>query len=271
MRSESYLELKKPGQFHWDPDEKKIDEAAFENLDAIIHLAGAPISKRWTKSYKKEVYDSRVESADLLFEFAKKLNSPVKKFITASGTNYYGTQTTDKIFTENDKHANDFLGKLCFDLENSAQKFEEIGASVSMVRTAAVLSKKGGMLKELMPIAKWNLLSALGSGKQILPWIHIDDLTDIYIQILENENLNGAYNASAPEFITQKEFVQKLTKAMDKKVIFPNVPSFMLKLILGEMSTILLKGSAISSEKIQKTGFDFKFKNSDAALKDLIT
>lgn len=265
------LSREKNKNFYWNLKENYIDENAFENLDAIIHLAGAPVSKRWTKSYKKELYESRVKTAGLLFEYAKNSNSSIKTFITASGVNYYGTKTASHIFTENDKHADDFLGKLCFDLENAARKFEETGTRVSMVRTAAVLSTKGGMLKELISLSKWNLLSPLGSGKQILPWIHIDDLTDIYIQILENENLNGAYNASAPEIITQKEFVQKLAKAMNRKIILPNVPAFMLKIILGEMSTILLEGSAVSSKKIQKAGFDFKFKNLESALADLIS
>ena len=261
---------KNKNYFDWNLNEKQIDETAFENLDAIVHLAGATISKRWTKSYKKELYKSRVKTAELLFEYAKKSNSHIKTFITASGVNYYGTQTSSHIFTENDKHSNDFLGNLCLDLENTARKFEEMGARVSMVRTAAVLSTKGGMLKELMPLTKWNLLSPFGFGKQILPWIHIDDLTNIYVEILENEKLNGAYNASAPEIITQKEFAQKLTKTMDKKIILPNVPSFVLKIILGEMSSILLEGSAISCDKIEKTGFDFKFKNLDSALSNLI-
>jgi uncharacterized protein (TIGR01777 family) len=265
------LSREKNNNFYWNLKEKHINENAFENLDAIIHLAGAPISKRWTNSYKKELYGSRVKTAELLFEYARNSNSSIKTFITASGANYYGTQTVSHIFNENDKHANDFLGTLCFNLENAAKKFEETGARVSMVRTAAVLSTKGGMLKELIPLAKRNLLSPLASGRQILPWIHIDDLTDIYIQILENENLNGAYNASAPEIITQKEFVQKLTKAMNKKIILPNVPSFVLKTILGEMSNILLEGSAVSSEKIQKTDFDFKFRKLDSALADLIS
>lgn len=255
--------------FYWNPTKNEIDEKAFENLDAIIHLAGAPISKKWTNSYKKELYKSRINTADLLFETAKKLNAPIKTFITASGVNYYGTETTDKIFDENDAHADDFLGNLCFDLEQTAKKFESLGARVCTVRTAAVLSTEGGMLKELMPLADKYLLSPLGSGKQILPWIHLDDLVNLYVYLLENKNLSGAYNAVATQIINNHNFSNALMKSLNKKMILPAIPGFVLKMVLGEMSTILLQGSAVSNSKIKKEGFAFQFEEIEAAFHDL--
>lgn len=257
--------------FYWNPQENFIDPKAFENLDAIIHLAGASISKKWTKDYKKELYDSRIKTAELLFEYSKKHSPNLKTFITSSGTNYYGTFTSDKIFTENDPNGNDFLGKLCLDWEAAAFKFEELKMRVIAIRTAAVLSEKGGMLEKLIPIAKNNLGSPLGSGKQIVPWIHIDDLVGIYIHTLDNENLKGVFNAVAPEIVNNKLFTQSIAKSINKSMYLPNVPAFILKLILGEMSSIALEGSAVSAEKIQNAGFKFKFPEVKSALKNLIS
>ena len=256
--------------FYWNPENSEIDQKAFKNLDAIIHLAGAPISKRWTNSYKKELYESRVNSAELLFETARKLNAPVQTFITASGVNYYGTQTTDIVYEETDPFTDDFLGRICFDLEQTAKKFENIGTRVCAVRTAAVLSPDGGMLKELIPLAKNLLLSPLGSGQQFLPWIHLEDMVNIYIHLLENENLSGAFNASATERITNKEFTFTLAESLDKKVFLPAVPKFVLKTVLGEMSSIILEGSAVSNLKIKDSGFEFQFEELKPALKDLL-
>lgn len=261
---------KKENQYFWNPSEGKIDEKAFENLDYIIHLAGAPISKRWTQTYKKELYDSRVKTAQLLFETAKNSGSSVKKIITASGVNYYGTLTTETIFKEDDPHAPDFLGQLCFDLEKTVKQFESIGAKVSAARTSAVLSPEGGMLKELLPLAKNYIISPLGNGKQIVPWIHIDDMVNLYLHLLENEELEGAYNAVTSPIITNKEFTHQLVKSIDKKVILPSVPGFVLKTVLGEMSSILLEGSAVSNSKIKTTGFQFQFDELEVALKNLL-
>lgn len=261
---------KEENSFYWNLNENYIDPKAFENVDAIIHLAGAPISSKWTKEYKKELYDSRIKTADLLFDFAKKYSPHLKTFITASGTNYYGTFTSDKILTEKDKNGDDFLGNLCKDWEYAAFQFQELGTRIASLRTAAVLAENSGMLKEFMPLAKLNLASPLGSGKQIVPWIHLDDLVEMYIYALENEDMNGAYNAVAPEVVNNKEFTKTIAKVMDKFIILPNVPAFALKLILGEMSSIALEGSAISAQKIQDAGFQFKFPQLKFALKDLI-
>ncbi len=261
---------KKQGQFFWNPTEGKIEEKAFENLDAIIHLAGAPISKRWTNIYKKELYDSRIQSAQLLFDYTKNLGVKLETFISASGTNYYGTQTTPSIYKETDEHADDFLGNLCYQLEETATQFSTLGTRVCCIRTSAVLSTDGGMLKELIPMLKKNMLSVLGTGKQILPWIHIDDIVGIYIYLLENQNLTGSYNAAASEIITNKEFTHQLAKKTSSKIIFPPVPKWVLKMALGEMSGILLEGSAISNSKIKNTGFEFRFDEIKSALQDLI-
>lgn len=256
--------------FYWNPDRGEIDAKAFNNVDAIIHLAGAPISKRWSIPYKVKLYDSRIESMKLLLNTVKKQNQPIETFICASGTNYYGTVTTDNIYTETDPIGDDYLAKLCGKIEQSAEEFNSIGSRVCVVRTAAVLSNNGGMVAELLSLAQSNILSPLGSGKQIVPWIHIDDIVNLYIHLLENENLKGVYNAVADEDVTNKKFTKTLMKLKGKKIIMPKVPAFVLRIVLGEMSSILLKGSAISNEKIKESGFEFKFKKLKPALRNLI-
>lgn len=261
---------KNENHFYWNPEKGEIDKKAFENLGAIIHLAGAPISKRWTNSYKKEMYESRVNTAQLLLDYTKNLGVKLETFISASGTNYYGTQTTTSVYKETDEHEDDFLGNLCFDIEKIAHQFSTLETRVCCVRTSAVLSTDGGMLKELILLANKFLLSPLGSGKQILPWIHIEDMVNLYVYLLENDTLSGAFNASATEKITNKEFTFALAESLSKKVILPAVPGFVLKAILGEMSSILLEGSAVSNQKIKEAGFEFQFEELNSALQHLI-
>lgn len=256
--------------FYWNPEKNEIDASAFENLDAVIHLAGASIAKRWTASYKKELYSSRIDTSKLIFEQLKKSNTKIECFISASGVNYYGTETSRHIFTEEDPNSNDFLGKLCADWEAAAFDFEQLGARVCALRTAVVLSADGGMIKKLIPAAKFNMVSALGSGNQIVPWIHIDDLADIYKWLIENPNLSGAFNASATQIVNSREFTKAFVGAMGKKIILPNTPAFMLKLIFGETASIMLEGSAVSNKKIKDTGFRFQFDNLETAFKNLL-
>lgn len=261
---------KKDGFYFWNPANYEIEESVFNGLDAIIHLAGAPISNRWTDSYKSELYESRVEVSDLLLKCLRKRNIELKTYISASGVNYYGTETTTKIYTESDPVADDYLGGLCSDWESAAFDFEILGTRVCVVRTAVVLSEKGGMLKKLIPAAKLNLVSHLGNGKQIVPWIHIDDLVNLYIYLLENPNLNGAFNAVATQRVNSKEFTEIFVKAMNRKLILPGVPAFLLKLAFGEMASIMLYGSAVSNQKIKANGFQFKFEKLEDAMKNLL-
>ena len=254
---------KKENEFKWDVSKSYIDKKALENIDFIIHLAGAGIAeKRWTRNRKKIIIDSRVQSADLLFKEVDKQN--LKGFISASGIGYYGAQTSSKIFTENDDSGNDFLSDVCFKWEKAATQFKNKNTFVTILRTGVVLSKNGGALEKM----KTPIISAIGSGKQYLPWIHLDDLCKIYLYAIEKE-INGIYNAVSVEHITNKDFSKKLAKVIKRPFLNFNVPAFVLKIALGELSKILLEGSRISSKKIEKSGFSFRFKNLDKALLDL--
>jgi len=254
--------------YHWDS--KQIDAKVFQDLDGIIHLSGATISKRWTTSYKNEILKSRVDTADLLYEYVKKYSPKLKFFISASGTGYYGQITSEQIFAEDDLPCDDFLGKICVEWEKAAGQFENIGARVVCLRTSLVLAKEGNGFKLLKLPIKLGLGANLGNGKQWIPWIHLDDLTNIYLEAVENDDLKGNYNASAPEHINHATFNQSMARAMNKPFFMPNIPAFVMKSALGEMSDLVLKGSRISSEKIENTGFIFEFPALEKALKNLL-
>ncbi|MCA4809406.1 TIGR01777 family protein [Empedobacter stercoris] len=254
--------------YHWDKN--KIDEKVFDNLDGIIHLAGCLIAKRWTKRYKEEILSSRVDTANLLFEYVNKLDVNLKFFISASGSAYYGQITSDKIFKESDEPNTDFLAKVCVAWENAAYQFEEIGARVVCLRTALVLAKNGEGFKLLKKPIQLGVGANLGDGKQWMPWIHIEDLLQIYAQAVENENIKGSFNASAPEHSDHSTFNRTLAKKLNKPFFLPNIPGFVMRLTLGEMSDLVLKGSRIDANKIEETGFTFQFPTLEKAFKDLV-
>lgn len=254
--------------YHWNKN--KIDEKVFENLDGIIHLAGSLIAKRWTGSYKREIFSSRVDTANLLFEYVKKLKVDLKFFISASGTAYYGQITSNTIFKETDVANTDFLGKICVAWENAAYQFKEIGTRVVCLRTSLVLSKKGEGFKLLKKPIQLGIGANLGDGKQWMPWIHIDDLLQIYVNAVENIEMKGSYNASAPESVNHSTFNHTLAKKLNKPLFLPNIPAFVMKMALGEMSDLVLKGSRIDVEKLQQTGFEFQYPTLEKALNDLL-
>ncbi|KQT31464.1 hypothetical protein ASG22_18210 [Chryseobacterium sp. Leaf405] len=264
---------KNSSDFEWNIKEGTIDETAFENISHVIHLAGANISeKRWTDERKKELISSRVDSANLILKTLQKKNIRLKSFISASGINYYGTQTTEKIFTENDDPGNDFLSEVVVLWEKAADNFKEqnLAERVVKIRTAVVLSEKEGALKKMLPTIKMGIGSPLGSGKQYMPWIHIKDICSIYEFALKNSELDGAFNGTAPEHTTNKNLTKTIAEVLKKPLFMPNVPSFVLELLFGELSVAVLEGSRASSEKIKKAGFQFEFPELKSALKDLL-
>lgn len=259
--------------FEWDIKKGIIDEKAFENVSHIIHLAGANISeKRWTDERKKELISSRVDSAALLLKTLQKNNIRLKSFISASGINYYGTKTTEKVFTENDGPGNDFLSEVVILWEKAADDFKEqnVAERVVKIRTAVVLSEKDGALKKMLPPVKMGIGSPIGTGKQYMPWIHINDICSIYEFALKNSELDGAFNANSPQHTTNENLTKNMAEVLHKPLFMPNVPAFVLKLMFGELSEALLEGSRASSEKIQKAGFQFEFPELKRALEDLL-
>ncbi|MCX6294573.1 MAG: TIGR01777 family oxidoreductase [Bacteroidetes bacterium] len=257
--------------YAWDIDNNEIEKEAIETADYIIHLAGANIGdKRWTAKRRKLILDSRVKSGQLLFNKTKENKNNLKAFISASAIGYYGTITTDKIFSEEDLPANDFLGETCRQWEQAADNFEKLGIRTVKIRTGIVLTAEGGALAKMIAPVKLGIGSAIGSGRQFMPWIHIDDLCAIYIKAIEDIHMNGAYNAVSTNCITNIEFTKTLARVLKKPFWFPKVPAFLLKFIYGKMSEMILKGSSVSSEKIIKAGCQFEFSNLEVALVDLL-
>lgn len=260
-----------PNEFYWNTDEKFIDPKAFENLDSIIHLAGANISQKWTAEYKKELFSSRIDTANLLKDYCLRQNVRLNSFISASGINYYGTFTSEEILKESDGILKqDFLAKLCDKWENAAENFSDISHRTVCLRTAMVLAKDGGAFPMLKKTVDFNIGSAVGSGNQWMNWIHEDDLVNMYIFALENPEIEGKFNAVADQIPTNENFMKALAKTSGKLFLPVNVPSFVMKMAFGEMSSIILKGTRASNEKIKSLGFDFKFSTPEQAFEDLI-
>ncbi len=257
--------------FHWDLNSKSIDHKALEGIDTIIHLAGAGISDhRWTSKYKNELRNSRIDSTRLLYETIAKNNFSIKQFIGASAIGYYGTDSQlTKCFNEQDKPGDDFLAELCVDWENEINKFNDLSIRTSIIRTGVVFGKSRGAFEKIASPIKKGFGAVLGSGKQIIPWIHISDLVNIYLWCMDQHKI-GIYNAVAPTSISNKELTFLIADKLQKKIWLPNAPVFVLKIVLGEMSTIILNGNDICSTKLTSESFAFKFPNPDKAIEDLL-
>lgn len=253
-------ETSNDSDFYWDISNNFIDSKAITSAEYIIHLAGAGIAdKRWTSARKKNLIDSRVHSTNLLFNKVKVLNPDLKAFISASGIGYYGAITSEKIYSETDNSGNDFLSEICVLWEKAALQFNSINIRTVVFRTGVVFSKEGGALEKIIKPIKFNVGAALGTGKQYMPWIAMEDLCYMYVSAIENSEFNGIYNAVAPDHVTNKELTKSIAKTLKKTLWLPNIPSFFLKIMLGELAVILLEGSRVSSEKIKSTGFKFKY------------
>jgi len=254
----------------WNYEKGVLEEGALDNTYIFIHLAGATISKRWTESYKKEIYNSRINSAQFIYEQMQKQNIHPEAVISSAAAGIYGQTTSQTIFTEKDPAADDFLGKVCKDWEEKALQFRNLGSRVVCVRTSTVLSEKGGALEVLKKPIELNVGAVLGTGDQYFPWIHIDDLVNIYVKAVECVTIDGAYNASAPDFVTNKILTKTIADHLGKTIWLPNIPKFVIKTALGEMSVLALEGSRISPDKIINEGFNFAYERLDNALADVL-
>ncbi len=262
-----------PNEFEWNVENKFIQEGAFNNVKHIIHLAGAGIANnKWSQKRKYLIKSSRIESTKLILNTLQEKNIKITSFISASAIGYYGTETTDKIFKETNRNGSDFLANLCVEWENAANEFKirKISERTVILRIGIILSKNGGALKKMVRPIKLNIGSPIGTGKQYMPWIHINDLCGIIMHVLNNPKISGIFNAVAPEHIQNSDFTKTIAKTIKKPFFLPNIPSFLIKIIFGEMATILLKGSRVSSEKIISEGYKFKFTNLKDALKEIL-
>ena len=255
--------------FYWNPAEGEIDTTCFEGVDAIINLSGANIAKRWTKAYKEEIMNSRIDTANVLFKAIRNMeNHTIKQYISASGTAIYPSSLTENYTEETEKESTDFLGSVVKQWELHANQFKSLEIPVTIIRTGLVFSSKGGVLAEMSKPVKYGVGAAIGSGKQWQSWIHIDDIIQMYLHALTT-NITGIYNGVAPNPTTNKLLTKEIATVLKKPFFMPNIPKFVMKLLLGEMSTLLFSSQQVSSEKIEKTNFKYKFEGLTPAIEDI--
>ena len=260
------LPLKANKTFVWNIKKHYIDQDAFKNLDHIIHLAGEGIAdKRWSKERKNELINSRVQSTNLLFKTIKRLEIPLKSFISASAIGYYGSITSETIFKETDRASSDFLGNLCQLWEESAFQFKKENIKTVVLRTGIVLAKNEGALKKM----KTPVITPLGNGKQYMPWIHIVDLCKLYLMAIEDSNFEGIFNAVSTDHQSNISFSKKIAEIYRRPFLPTRIPEFVIKTIFGDMSIVVLRGSRVSAGKIKEAGFKFSFETLKNALEDL--
>jgi uncharacterized protein len=252
--------------FKWDIDRGFIDDNVLAYADYIINLAGASVAEgKWTKDRKREILESRVKSTALLQECLRKTNHHVKAFISASAIGIYG-DTGQHLVTEESQYGEDFLAQVCKQWETAAWQVHELGIRTCILRLGIVLSNKGGALPQMAKPVKLMAGAPLGSGKQYMSWIHIDDLCRLFIQAIEEPQFQGVYNAVAPNPVTNEEFTRLLAQVMHRPLTGLKVPAVGLKLMLGEMSEVVLEGQRVSGNKVMQTGFTFEYQSPQKAL-----
>lgn len=258
-------------KYTWSPMKGEIDESAFDGVDYIVNLAGANLSeKRWTRERKNEIKKSRTKSTELIFDRLQQRNEKPKALVSASAIGYYGYDSGSIEKKEGSRFGDDFLATVVKEWEAEVDKFTDLNIRTVKLRMGLVLSKKGGALEKIAKPVKLGFGAALGRGDQYISWIHIEDLCGIIIKALEDQTLNGVYNAVSPNPVTNKEFTRQLALILKRPFFLPNVPGFLLKIMLGEMASLVLGGNKVSSEKIENSGFKFQYPDLTVALIDLI-
>lgn len=256
--------------FHWDINKQEIDAEAITEADYIVHLAGANVAGgTWTKKRKQIIIDSRVKSAKLLQQTIKRTGHQPKAVICASASGYYA-DAGDKILDESGKKGNGFLAEVVEKWEVANDGFHDLGTRTVKLRIGIVLSTKGGALEKMLPSYAARIGSYFGNGSQYYSWIHIDDLCEMFIHSIENEKVDGIYNAIAPNPVRNRTLAKKIGTAMDKSVFLMPAPVSAMRIVMGEMADIVLDGVRLSAEKIEQTGFKFKYDMVEAALRDLL-
>jgi hypothetical protein len=254
--------------YYWNPEEGKIDENCLIGVEAIIHLAGANIANRWTNAYKTEIIESRTLSSELLYNVLKKNPHQVQQIVSASGTAIY-PESFSKIYDETSTEMdNSFLGNVVVKWEEGADRFHTLGLKVCKLRTGIVFANNGGALPEMVKPIKIGFGAAMGNGKQIQTWIHILDIVNIYYFAVQNK-WEGVFNAISPNPISNADLTKAIAKQFHKTIFLPNIPEFVMKLLLGEMSILLFSSKNLSGQKVLQNGYLFKFPKVKEALENL--
>ena len=255
--------------FYWNPQLDQIDPKCFEGVSTVINLAGSSIAQRWTKVSKSTILSSRKNALELLYSTIETHKFPIKHVISASAIGIYPDSKTR--YYKEDFQGTDasFLRTVVRSWEGALKSFNSLGVLTTALRIGIVLDANEGALPKISGPIKGYIGSALGSGEQWQSWIHIDDLVSIFLFILESE-IEGVFNAVAPNPVQQKDFVKSVAKVLKRPLFFPNVPEIVLNFALGEMSAIVLESQRVSAQKIQNLGFEYKYHELDAALNHLL-
>ncbi len=255
---------------YWDIDQGKIDADIIQQADYIVNLVGENVAKgRWTKKTKDKIVESRVRSAQLILQFLSHHTHKLKCVINASAIGWYGESETTT-FTEDAPPAKNFLGQTCQQWEESISPIKNLGIRLVIFRMGIVLSSRGGFLGEFQRLLHWGIAPVFGKGTQMVSWIHIDDYVQMIVHAFENDSVNGVYNAVAPNPVSQRYIITTMQKVHYFRTIKIFLPKWLVKFLLGEMSQEVLKSCKASAKKIEKTGYTFKFKIIEQALKNLL-
>ncbi|MCX7550520.1 TIGR01777 family oxidoreductase [Xanthomarina sp. F2636L] len=255
--------------FYWNPAKQEIDVACFNGVDAIINLAGSPISKSWTKAYKQTILNSRLESLQLLKSTIKNENIEIKQLISASAIGIYPDSIINYYEEKTTAISLGFLGEVAESWEKAADEFSDLGVIVTKIRIGLVMDSNEGALPQMVKPIKLGLGAAFGSGLQWQSWIHKKDLARIFVHTLEHK-LEGVFNGVAPNPVTNLELTKAIAKTVNKPLWLPNIPRFVMKLVLGEMHVLLFESQRVCAKKIIDSGFEYRFVNLKPALEDLL-
>lgn len=254
--------------FVWDVDAGTIDPAALKGIDVVVHLAGAGIAdERWTEKRKREILESRTKSTALIVKEINKGDNTVNALVSGSATGYYGMTLDSKEFTEESQPGKDFLANVVTAWEHEADQVKN--KRLVKIRTGVVLSKTDGALSEIAKPVRFGFGAPLATGKQMVSWIHLDDLCGIFMKAVEDETMQGPYNATAGA-VTNRALTKAIAKTLHKPLWLPAVPGFALKLFLGELADLVLLGNNVASNRIRQAGFTFRFDTLAKALTDLL-
>ncbi len=252
----------------WNLEEQTVDAAALEDHDVIVHLAGANISAhQWTKAYKKEILKSRINSTKLLVHAVKDLNRRPKIVFVASAIGFYGNHDPEVPINEHSGGGHGFLAQVCQEWENASADLILYGVRLIHMRFGVVLSNRGGALTKMLPLFYFGLGGRLGSGRQKMSWIALDEIPGIIDYIIDHDQISGPVNFVAPNPVTNKQFTKTLGKVLFRPTILP-VPAFVIHSLFGQMGKeLLLEGAHVMPQALLDAGYQFKYPNLEQALR----